>query len=383
MSNKKTVFLTLPFTLLASAASAGGMEKTALSTAFMFEDGNYAEIGYQSSDYDVSSSSGGNASVVGDFKTTNFALKFNIDEHLSFGITKYRQSAIDMDYPNNWVSSDTVNLGAGAIPVANALPTADLKVDAIVALLKAQVDENFSVTGGLKRSTVQDATLKIPFTGTDLTVTGDSETSLIYGMTYERSEIALRAELIMEEQVGFSLQPGGTALGGAATGTKASLPNYTTLKLQSGIAPDTLAFFSARKADWASHQVILSNAATTAPISSFTDTTSYSLGLGRKLTDSLSASLAYNWEKGSGPNSASSLSLSNGYRGISAGLKYTADNVSISGGVNYTKLGDTVVTQNAVLDPVNNPTVVTTLIDGAPFSGNTVTTVGLKIGYHF
>jgi len=172
-------------------------------------------------------------------------------------------------------------------------------------------------------------------------------------------------------------------LGGAATGTKASLPNYTTLKLQSGIAPDTLGFFSARRADWASHQVILSNAATTAAISSFTDTTSYSLGLGRKLTDSLSASLAYNWEKGSGPNSASSLSLSNGYRGISAGLKYTADNVSISGGVNYTKLGDTVVTQNAVLDPVNNPTVVTTLIDGAPFSGNTVTTVGLKIGYHF
>ena len=256
-------------------------------------------------------------------------------------------------------------------------------MDAIVALLKAQVDENFSVTGGLKRSTVQDAKLAIPFTGTSLAVAGDSETSIIYGMAYERSEIALRAELIIEEQVGFSLQQTGTALGGAATGTKASLPNYTTLNLQSGIAADTLAFFSARKADWASHQVVLSNAATTAPISSFTDTTSYSLGLGRKLTDSLSASLAYNWEKGSGPNSASSLSLSNGYRGISAGLKYTTDNFSISGGVNYTKLGDTVVTQNAVLDPVNAPTTVTTLMDGVPFSGNTVATVGLKIGYHF
>ena len=382
MSNNKTVLLTLPFTLLASAASAGGMEKTALSTAFMFEDGNYAEISYQNSDYDVSSSSGGNASVVGDFKTSNFALKLDVDDRLSFGITKYRQSAIDIDYPNNWT---------GANPSFDPLlPTADLKVDAIVALLKAQVDENFSVTGGLKRSTVQDAKLNIPFTGTSLTVAGDSETSIIYGMAYERSEIALRAELVMEEQVGFSLNPigdavggpNGTALGGAVTGTKASLPNYTTLKLQSGIAPDTLAFFSARKADWASHQVILSNASKTAPISSFTDTTSYSLGLGRKLTDSLSASLAYNWEKGSGPVSESSLSLTNGYRGISAGLKYTADNVSISGGVNYTKLGDKVVTQGAVLNPTT-PTNVTPIIDGAPFSGNTVTTVGLKIGYHF
>lgn len=374
MPNNKTVVLTLPLTLLASVANAGGMEKTALSTAFMFEDGNYAEISYQSSDYDISSSSGGNASVVGDFKTTGFALKLDVDDRLSFGITKYRQSSIDLDYPNNWVSSTNVNLGAGNIPVANALPTANLKVDAIVALLKAQVDENFSVTGGLKRSIVQDAKLIIPFKGTNITAAGDSETSIIYGIAYERSEIALRAELVMEEQVGFSLKPTATSTFGgpttAATATAASLPNYTTLKIQSGIAPDTLAFFSARRADWTSHQVILSNAAITAPISSFTDTTSYSLGLGRKLTDSLSASLAYNWEKGSGSVSESSLSLTNGYRGISAGLKYTADNVSISGGVNYTKLGDTVVTQSPVLS-------------NDPFSGNTVTTLGFKVGYSF
>ena len=378
MSNNKTVLLTLPFTIFATAASAGGMEKTALSTAFMFEDGNYAEISYQSSDYDVSSSSGGNASVVGDFKTTNFALKLEVSDHLSFGITKYRQASIDIDYPGNWGDdsiwgASSLIIGANT-SVADSLPTADMKIDATVALLKAQIDENFSVTGGLKRSTVKDSTLIIPFSGTSLTVAGDSETSIIYGMAYELPEIALRAELVMEEQVGFSLKPTGNFAGSEATSTKASLPNYTTLKLQSGIAPDTLAFFSARRADWASHQVSLSNTTTTGTISTFTDTTSYSIGLGRKLTDSLSASLAYNWEKGSGPTSASSLSLTNGYRGISAGLKYTADNVSISGGVNYTKLGDTVVTQNSAGG---------VLLSNAPFSGNTVTTVGLKIGYSF
>ena len=85
--------------------------------------------------------------------------------------------------------------------------------------------------------------------------------------------------------------------------------------------------------------------------------------------------MAYNWEKGSGPNSSSSLSVSNGYRGISAGLKYTTGTVTISGGVNYTKLGDTIVTQA----PAPLPNVVTE----APFSGNTVTSVGLKIGYSF
>lgn len=361
MLNTRTILFTLPCALLGTTALAGGMEKNALSTAFMFESGNYAEMSFQSSDYDVSSSSGGNVSVVGDLQTTNFALKVDITDQISFGVTRYLQSAISVDYPSNW-----------SVPTdAARLPSADLEIDATAALVKYSLNDNFSVTGGVKLSTVKDATLSIPFTFTSLAVAGDSETSYIYGLAYERPEIALRVELMREEEVGFSLTPTGTFVVAAATGTEASLPNYTSLNIQSGIAPDTLAFFSARKADWATHQIILSNASRTDPISVFSDTTTYSLGIGRKLSDSISASLAYNWEDGTGPNSPSTLSLADGYQGISAGLKYTNGDVTISGGINYTQLGDTVVTQAG--SPLSN----------VPFSDNSVTSIGLKIGYHF
>lgn len=374
MLSTRIVKLTLPIILTSTTAIAGGMEKTALSTAFMFESGNYAELSFQSSDYDVSSSAGGNASVVGDLQATNFAVKFDINEQISFGVTRYLQSSIDVDYPGNW----------GVSGEAPFLPTADLKIDATTALVNYHLNENFSVLGGVKISTVRDASVKIPFAATDMAVSGDSETSYVYGLAYERPEIALRAELIREEDVDFALAANGT-FGAAeiegvltpldATGAQASLPTYTTLNLQSGIAPDTLAFMTARRADWASHQVILSNAGGSAPISNFTDTTTYSVGIGRKLTENLSGSVAYNWEEGTGPVSDSSLSITDGYRGISVGLKYTSGNMTISGGVNYTQLGDTVVTQalNESVDVFTN----------APFTDNTVTSIGLKIGYHF
>lgn len=378
MLHTKRLIFTIPIAVASTSAIAGGMEKTALSTAFMFESGNYAELSFQSSDYDVSSSAGGNVSVIGDLQTSNFALKFDLNDKISFGITRYLQSSIDVDYPSNWVSDTMIVLSQEvSIPQAQFLPSADLKIDATAALLKYQLNENFSLTGGVKLSSVQDASLSIPFTGTNVSVAGDSETSYIYGVAYERPEIALRVELLREEEVGFSLTPTGTFANETATGTEASLPTYTSLNVQSGVAPDTLAFFSARRADWASHQVILSNDAATpviAPISNFSDTTTYSLGIGRKFSDTLSASLAYNWEDGSDPNSTSSLSITDGYRGISAGIKYTHGNMTISGGVNYTQLGDTIVNQNSLAGSV---------LTNAPFSDNTVTTVGLRIGYHF
>lgn len=362
MNNMMKFAVSLPLALMASTALAGGMEKTALSTAFMYEAGSYAELSFQNSDYDVSSSWGGNVSVVNDFTTSSFAFKFDLNDQLSFGIARYRQANIGLDYQSNWVSSV-------ALPSAG-LPVALLDVDATVGLGRYEFSENFSVLGGVKISNVQDATLKIPTStpfATDAAIVGDSETSYIYGVVYERPEIALRAELIREEEVSFTLdttlQDVPTAGTTASALTTASLPNYTTLNLQSGIAADTLVFASVRRADWGTHHVALNGT----QISTYSDTTTYSVGVGRKFTESLSGSLSYNWEDGTGPTSTSALSLSDGYRGISAGVKYTMGDLTISGGVNFTSLGDVNVTQ----------------LGGAPFADNTVTTVGLRLGYHF
>ena len=354
MTNVTKYAVSLPLALMATNALAGGMEKTALSTAFMYETGSYAELSFQNSDYDVSSSSGGNVSVVNDFTTTNFAFKFDFNDQLSFGVARYVQANIGLDYPNNWG-------GLGA----SSLPTALLDVDATVGLVRYEFSENISVLGGVKVSTIHDATLKVPvfpvaYGGPiDSAVSGDSETSYIYGVVYERSEIALRAELIREEEAAFSLNTLDGNRGSIVT--SAGLPNYTTLNLQSGVAEDTLVFASARWADWSTHQVILG----VVPLTSYEDTATYTVGVGRKFSDTLSGSLSYNWEEGSGPTSLSALAITDGYQGISAGVKYTAGDLTISGGVNFTSLGDVAVT------------------GVGSFADNTVTTVGLRVGYHF
>ena len=209
MTTIKKYAVTLPLALMSSTAWAGGMEKTTLPTAFMYETGSYAELSFQNSDYEVSSSFGGDVSVVNDFTTSSFAYKFDVNDQLSFGLARYRQANIGLDYQSNWV-------GSGALAPSN-LPVALLDVDATVGLARYEFSENFSALGGFKISTVQDAVLKIPSSSIDAAITGDSETSYIYGLVYERPEIALRAELIREEEVSFVLD---TLLSGVVTGVE-------------------------------------------------------------------------------------------------------------------------------------------------------------------
>lgn len=354
MSIRRIIKITAPVLLFSSAVSAGGMEKIALSTSFMYQDGNYAEVGFQSRDYEVNSATVNQNSVVGDFTSTSIAVKLDVTDSLSFGLSRYRQSSISVDYPSAWSSP--------------SLPAASLDVDATAVLAKYNFSDEISVLGGVKISTVQDASLSINALGINSAISGDTQTSYVYGVAYERPEIAMRVELVREENVAFTLD---TVSSGAQaiTTTTASLPNFTSANFQTGIAENTLMFGSIRYADWGSNQVNMIGALPSPTISSFSDSTSYSIGIGRRVSERLSGSLSYNWENGAGPSSTSLLSMTNGYKGISAGLKYEFDNLTISGGVNYTKLGDVDVT---------TPSPAT-----YAFKDNNVTTLGVSIGYHF
>ena len=59
----------------------------------------------------------------------------------------------------------------------------------------------------------------------------------------------------------------------------------------------------------------------------------------------------------------------NGYQGITLGGKYTIDNMSITGGYNYTQVGDKSVT----------PTGLAT----GEFTDNTITGLGVRVGFKF
>ena len=265
---------------MTSGVFAGGYESNALSTSFMYEEGGefnaYSEVSYGSRSYDIKGTVyAPTGSAVKDQTSTTISVKYDVTDNITVGFTNYNQGSIQLDY------SEAGSAGAAALPVV------DLTIDARVLMAKYNISENIGFIAGVKQTVVKDATANI-FQSVPLgasSITGGNEIGYVYGAVYTRDDIAMRVELTAETSTDFELAttnagiPDGTTLG--------STPDYMNLYFQSGIAEDTLLYGSIRTANWSENQLYVyphNNAAT----SSFTDSTTYSLGLGRKFTDNFS-----------------------------------------------------------------------------------------------
>jgi long-subunit fatty acid transport protein len=186
----------------------------------------------------------------------------------------------------------------------------------------------------------------------------------IVGAAYSIPEIAFRAELLYETETNFSLDTASAAGPGQTTG---SIPDYMTLNFQSGVADGTLVFGSMRRADWANHQLKVHPMAT--DTSSFTNTTTINVGVGRKVTDALSLIGTYGTEAKGDAAGTSLLSMTNGYQGITIAGRYTLENATITAGYNYTMFGDKTITPPGAV--------------AGSFTGNKVTGFGVKVGFSF
>lgn len=349
-----------------TCAMAGGMERTALPTAFMFETGGYVDFTYSNRNYDVTDNMfAPTNSMYGDVSGANISAKFDVNEKIAIGVTHYNQAGINLNYQ-----------GAGSqIPGFNAFgPMVDLEIGALALMGKYKIGENFSVLGGMKRTSVADAIadifkVSVPGVTTAAAVTGDSETGYVAGIAYERKDIALRVEYILEQDVSFSLSTTGGALGPATANTTGSIPDYQTINFQSGVAEDTLIFGSIRIADWSNHQIAVAPQTQAAPTSSFSDTTTYSIGLGRRISDELSVSGSYSFEEASEATGTSLLSTTDGYDTIGLGVRYKINSgTEISGGAALTNVGDKTVTTSGI---------------PGKFTGNSVTSIGIKLAFKF
>ena len=74
-------------------------------------------------------------------------------------------------------------------------------------------------------------------------------------------------------------------------------------------------------------------------------------------------------EDGGGPTSTDAFTLTDGSQTLALGARYTYENMTISGGYSYTKVGDVKTT------PVTGMT--------ADYKNNKVTGIGFKIGFAF
>lgn len=96
------------------------------------------------------------------------------------------------------------------------------------------------------------------------------------------------------------------------------------------------------------------------------NSTSYSLGLGRKFTDNWSGAVTLGYED-SHPGTTTNLGPVNGQKSVGLAATYTQDNIKITGGVRYIDFG------NATTRPP---------VSGS-FTGNDAVAVGLRVGFYF
>lgn len=329
------------------------MEVGRFDPGFLYETGNYAEVSYSSRSPDVTDSFyAPNSSMLSDFTTLNGALKLQLTDKIAVGLTSYDAGRIALDYST-----------AGAILTTSASLT--MRSTAIVA--KYGVTDAIDVYGGLKMTTTEaeGVSLRVSLPG-ELVAESGSGTGGLMGVSYSRPDIALRVALTYQQAVETTHST--THNGAARVDSVSGSPEMVTLDFQTGIAQDTLLFGSISNAKWSDSQVQVDGD----DLSTFTDSTSYSLGVGRQLNDNWSISGSFNYEAATGEDSTTPLDTTDGTQGISLGARYTRDNMTVSVGANYTKFGDKTYSGDSRFR-----------LPPSDFTDNSVMTYGMKVGFSF
>lgn len=348
--------------LTAGMAQAGGLDRSGQGIGFMFEEGNVAELTFGSVSPSVSGALGPVAS--GDVSPTyslfSVAYKQQFTDQFSFGIMMDQPFGADVNYAT----------GTG-YPFAGA--TAAVESNALTAIGRYEINDNFSVHAGLRavRTKGQVNNLPVPLPGI-YNMSTDTQTDFGYliGVAYEIPDIALRAALTYNSAVthNLNLTEAISTIGGTAvelTQMTSIMPQSVNLDFQTGIAADTLLMGSIRWVDWGVFDITPPELGL-ALVDYDSSTVSYSLGVGRKFNDMLSGSVSIGYEAPGG-EPVGNLGPTDGNSSLGVAIKYSLnDNTSVSAGVRHIWIGD-----------------ATTSTIGGVFTDNTGWAAGLKLSHSF
>jgi len=362
---KKTLTAGAALLLSTSVVHALGLDRSGQPTGIVFQDGNYAELSFgfvmpslDGEDIDIGAGGGAGSGNVGeDFSLLGFGYKREINDQMSVAVIFDEPYGADVSYPEG----ESANLGGTAATVDSL---------AVTGLAIYQIDDNWTVYGGLRAQTIEaEVTLAGAAYGmaSGYNVVFDREVGLGYtvGAAYEMPEIALRVAVTYHSEIDYSL-PTTENIAASSADTDVTTPQAINLDFQTGIAEDTLLFGSIRWADYDVTQVIPE-----AFGNSLTDLSTgseYSIGIGRRFSDAFSGSISVGYEAEGDDDLVSPLAPTNGNTSIAVGGQYTVDNITYSGGVSYTVFGDA------------RPE---TAVAAAEFSDNSALAVGFRVGYSF
>ena len=353
-----------------SGAVAGGVDRSGQSIALIFEPGNYIEFSYGQVKPDVSGTQllplgpfgavgESSGDMTGDYETFSLGVKVALDDRLDL--------AFILDQPIGAI----VNYPASA-NYAYAGSTATLDNSAATAILRYKINDNFSVHGGARISSMSgDVAL---FNGYTLNAAHDTAYGYLLGAAYERKDIALRVALTYNSAITHEFQT--VELGAPSLPFETTIPQSVNLDFQTGIAADTLLFGSVRWVDWTEFDIapVVYVGLVGEPLVSYaSDRTTYTIGVGRKFNETWSGAVSFGYEAQNN-DLTGNLGPTDGIKMAGLGLTYTQGAMKISGGVRYFQIGDAQSKAPAPYPP-NTPF--------GDFTDNSGYAFGMKVGFGF
>ena len=350
-------FSVLGAMLAAGMTQAGGWDRSGQDTSIILKEGSLLEVTSVSVKPKVTGTylSGGasTAEVAPDYSFVTMGFRTNIAENMSL--------AIIQDTP----------FGAGVKWTQGAYNYVDATINSSASTVLVSYDlDSVTVYGGLKNQSF-GAKAVLPVAGVGLytiTSTDDSSLGYVLGAAVEKPEIAMRVALTYHSKVSHDVaivEKSGSATAVAST-LSAKTPSSFNLDFQTGIAANTLLFGTIRRVNWT--QTVLNPGVYAAygagALKKFTqDTTTYTLGLGRKFSDHWSGAVTYGTEAAEGVT-GSALGPTDGFSKMGLGVTYTGENATVTLGMQKVNVGD--ITLGA-----------------ASMAGNTSLVTAVKVGYKF
>ncbi len=354
---------------VAASANAGALDRSGQSITALFEEGRYFELSLGSVSPDTS---GVAAASLGGFSSGEIgpsylqfgaAYKADINDQWSYALIIDQPFGADVSYPVG-----TGYFAAGSRAVVDSY--------ALTGLLRYKFNNNFSVHGGLRAQTIS-ASATLPFVN-NYEVNGESDIGFGYvaGVAYERPEIALRVSLTYSSEIEHNNDTTETsaALGGPnASVTTIETPQSLNLEFQTGIAQDTLLFGGVRWAEYSQFSIEPANFSVLsggAPLLDYEDDIfTWTLGVGRRINDNWSVSASLGYEKDNG-GFETNLGPRDGIQSLSLAAIYTQDDMKITTGIRYAKLGDA-------------ETAIPGVAPAGTFDDNDVIAIGMRVGWQF
>lgn len=369
---------TLALGLMTTTSLAGGVDRSGQNIGVLFEKGNVVELSLGAvrpnvSGEDIHPVSGAalgrqTGKVAQNYTLPSVAFKYDIDQKLSFAFIMDQPFGADVIYPAYGGFYEGTN--------------ATLDSLALTGILRYKLSDAWSVHGGLRAQRAEgkvtlagSAYANAGLDGYHADVAGAWGGGYVLGFAYEKPEIAMRAALTYSSAIEHDLDTtefmGATQLGGAHV-TTVKTPQSVNLDFQTGVAANTLVFGSVRWVDWSVFKISpqVFGGGVGRSLTDLEDSTTYTLGVGRKFNDTWSGSVFATYEP-KGNDQVSPLAPTSGSYGVGVGAVYTRENMKLTMGARYMWLGDA---EAAIGTPKTS---------FASMTDNKAVALGMKVSFSF